>query len=147
MTPRHAAPIVAAALLTTACGAPAADQAAQTPTTPTTTTTATPPTGQTYGTLTDLRDAATAAGHPCPTWVQDNAVTLAAESGHCDDSDVLATYATQAQLDEAIATMKAMNAAITDPNARAVLLVGPNWTINSADAPALQPKMGGTILR
>ena len=30
--------------------------------------------GQTYGTLTDLRGAATAAGHPCPSWIQDNAV-------------------------------------------------------------------------
>lgn len=66
MNPRHAAPIVAAALLTTACSAPAD--------TATATADPTPVTPQTYGTLTDLRDAATAAGHPCPSWTQDNAV-------------------------------------------------------------------------
>ena len=143
MNPRRVALAITAAALLTACGAPAADQAAQAPAT----TPAAPPTGQTYGTLTDLRDAAIDAGHNCPYWVQDNVVKFAAESGHCNDADVLATYATQAQLDEAVATMQAINSAAADPAARSVLLVGPNWTINSHDAPDLQSKMGGNVLR
>lgn len=147
MNPPLALTLASTALLA-ACGSPAADQATQTTApTPAATTPTGPPAAQTYGTLTDLRDAAITAGHPCPTWVQDNVVKFAAESGHCDDADVLATYATQSQLDEAVATMKALNSAATDPATRSVLLVGPNWTINAPDAPDLQTTMGGTVLR
>jgi len=98
--------------------------------------------------VSELRDAAVAAGYTCPSWKQDNVVVFAAESGNCSDADVFSTYATPGQLEEAVAQMKANNemlAAATvavDP-----ILVGENWMINGAGVIGIQPLMGGTILR
>lgn len=98
-----------------------------------------------YGTLEDLRDAAVAAGYACPSWEADNAVEKAAESGHCSVGDVFATFATpgdlQAQLEM---TRDFANEFDMDPEPT---LVGPNWTINTADPEALQKALGGTVSR
>lgn len=101
-----------------------------------------------YGTLVELRDAAIAAGYPCPTWTQDNAVVFAAESGSCSEDDVFMTYASAGQLEEAVSTRKAMNKMLTEKNIEAgPTLVGENWTINTDSAFDLQAELGGTILR
>jgi len=92
--------------------------------------------------VTELRDAAVAAGYPCPSWVQTNKVEAAAESGNCSDADVFSTYATPGQLEDAVTRLKAMNGVF-----KSVVLVGENWIINSDNARDLRSKMGGTILR
>jgi hypothetical protein len=101
-----------------------------------------------YGSVSELHDAAVAAGYTCPSWTQDNVVTLAAESGHCSDADVFTTYASAGQLEEAVSTKKAMNESLTKNNiAASPTLVGENWMINGDAVTDLQPKLGGTILR
>lgn len=110
------------------------------------------------GTVAELKDAAVAAGYACPSWVQDNVVTLAAESGRCTDSDVFTTYLSESSREEAVQTLKGMakdtremfaddddvDSTLLDEE---VLLVGPNWIINSDDAPSLQPTLGGQVVR
>ena len=110
------------------------------------------------GTVAELKDAAVAAGYACPSWVQDNVVKLAAESGRCSDSDVFTTYLSESSRDESVQIHKAMaketremfaddedaDPALTDEE---VLLVGPNWIINSDDAASLQPELGGQVVR
>jgi hypothetical protein len=101
-----------------------------------------------YGSVSDLHDAAVAAGYTCPSWTQDNVVTLAAESGHCSDADVFTTYASAGQLEEAVSTRKGMNELLTKNNvAASPTLVGENWMINGDAVTDLQPELGGTILR
>ncbi|EKA62261.1 hypothetical protein B277_03008 [Janibacter hoylei PVAS-1] len=110
------------------------------------------------GTVSELKDAAIAAGYACPSWVQDNVVKLAAESGRCSDSDVFTTYLSESSRDESVQIHKAMaketremfaddedaDPALTDEE---VLLVGPNWIINSDDAASLQADLGGQVVR
>jgi hypothetical protein len=101
-----------------------------------------------YGSVTELRDAAVEAGYICPSWVQDNVVVLAAESGHCSDADVFTTYASPGQLDEMVAQTKSNNQMLASATVGAnPTLVGENWMIHSEGAIDIQPKMGGTILR
>jgi hypothetical protein len=107
------------------------------------------PTAVTYGTVDELHLAAVNAGYVCSHWKQDNVVKLAAESGHCSDADVFATYASegdlQQQLDTSKQTDEMLVQAHVDPG---ITLVGPNWTINGSDQAirALQAHLGGTIV-
>lgn len=110
------------------------------------------------GTVAELKDAAIAAGYACPSWTQDNVVTLAAESGRCSDSDVFTTYLSESTREEAVQNHKEMakdtremladdenvDPSLTDEE---VLLVGPNWIINSSEAADLQGDLGGQIVR
>lgn len=101
-----------------------------------------------YGSVGELHDAAVAAGYACPSWTQDNAVTLAAESGTCSDADVFTTYASPGQLEQAITQTKENNATLAGASVTAdPSLVGENWMILGPDVQELQPGMGGTILR
>lgn len=119
--------------------------------------TATPSELGSVGTVAELKNAAVAAGYACPSWEQDNVVTLAAESGHCTDSDVFTTYLSESAREEAVRGLKQMakdtrelfegedvDPALTDEE---VLLVGPNWIINSIEAPELQDELGGQVVR
>ncbi|TDX03986.1 hypothetical protein [Kribbella sp. VKM Ac-2566] len=134
------------ALTITGCGAdkPAAQAPAATPSA----TATTPPTAQRYQTVEALRDAAVAAGMLCPTWVQDNVVVAAAESGTCSEDSVLSTYATAADLQLALENLQGMNELAkenkipVDPQ-----LIGANWIINAPGADKLAPKLGGTVER
>lgn len=109
-------------------------------------------------TVAELKDAAIAAGYACPAWTQDNVVTLAAESGRCSDSDVFTTYLSESTREEVVQNHKEMakdtremfaddedvDPALTDEE---VLLVGPNWIINSSEASDLQGELGGQLVR
>lgn len=86
-----------------------------------------------------LKDAAVAAGYLCPSWKQGNQVTAAAESGVCSDADVFMTFISASGRDQVVAFLKG--------NKGATILVGPNWAINSKGAPALQARLGGTVVR
>lgn len=97
-----------------------------------------------YGSVTELRDAAVAAGYDCPSWEQENNVTLAAESGACSDADVFMTFTGEDDRDELVANLKAM----ATETIGVTLLVGPNWVINTEDGlESLQEALGGTIVR
>lgn len=101
-----------------------------------------------YGSVSELHDAAVAAGYLCPSWTQDNVVVLAAESGHCSDADVFTTYASAGQLDQAVTQVKANNQTLASATVTVdPTLVGENWMINGKDVVDIQPKIGGTILR
>jgi hypothetical protein len=91
----------------------------------------------------DLRDAAVNAGYACPSWVQDNKVVAAAQSGTCSGKDVFATYLSEAERDRGIANLKQFASQF---DIKLVVLVGPNWSINSDEAPKLQSTLGGTIV-
>lgn len=97
-----------------------------------------PVVAQSYSTVVELKDAAIAAGLPCPRWRQTNVVTLAAESGTCSSDSVLSTYATSAAL------QRSLDAFLSFP-IKSVILVGPNWIINAEQAPTLAAAMGGTV--
>jgi hypothetical protein len=94
------------------------------------------------GTVSDLRDAAVAAGYACPSWEQDNVVAAAAESGHCSDGDVFSVYTSESARDEVVSFMKGM----ATKEIPLSLLVGPNWIINSEDASALESALGGVVV-
>src|SRR4051794_40526278 len=96
---RLLATIIAAVLPLGGCGT---DDKQTAESMPAPTSPAGPPTVQRYQSVEALKDAAVAAGLPCPAWVQDNAVEAAAESGTCSDDSVLSTYATDADLQFAL---------------------------------------------
>lgn len=135
-------PTLLAGLLLAGCSsaAPAAPVAASTPSS----TPSPSKTGPvTYGSVTDLRDAAVAAGYDCPSWEQANHVTLAAESGTCSSADVFMTFTGEGDRDELVGLLKQN---LGDVGMH--LLVGPNWVINTEDGlDALQEALGGTIVR
>lgn len=116
--------------------------AATEPPTPTKTADAPPADGGTFGSIDNLVDAFVAAGGDCAGWNQTNVITLAAESGDCDDNTVLSTYASQADKDEVIANHKALMEMIGG----GTLLVGGNWILNDKNAGDYQEKLGGTIV-
>lgn len=97
---------------------------------------------QTYGAVTDLRDAAIAAGYACDSWVEDDKVTNAAESGNCSDNDVFCVYASESSRDAQISQTRANNETLIsagiDPS---IVLFGPNWSIN------LSTKRAADLLR
>ncbi len=100
--------------------------------------TPTPTPKATYGEVVELRDAAVAAGYPCPSWNQDNRVTLAAGSGSCSSADVFSVYLTQDAVQQLVTKAKGL------PGNR-TWLVGQNWVINAPDEAIakLQPVLGG----
>ncbi|GAA1987098.1 hypothetical protein GCM10009817_30760 [Terrabacter lapilli] len=81
-----------------------------------------------------------AAGYPCPSWGETNSINKASESGICSDSDVFSTYTSEANRDEVVDTLQ--SGGLSELS----LLVGPNWIINGKGAPALQPRLGGTVV-
>jgi hypothetical protein len=93
-----------------------------------------------HGPVGELHEAAVAAGHRCPSWVQDNVVTLAAGSGHCSDADVFTTYASPGQLKAAVDRAKAnielptKNSVEADPN-----LVGKSASPTASSPTASSP--------
>jgi hypothetical protein len=147
---RAIAIIVAVGLLA-GCGSKTAESAPPAaPSTVTVTPTPTgPPTAQRYATVEALKDAAVGAGYYCATWVEDDVIPFAAESGTCSDAstvnpDVFATFAKQADMDETLPVFE------SKVGVGGALLVGPNWIINADDVPSvtrLAAKLGGTLER
>lgn len=107
------------------------------------------PANQNYVTLVELRDAAVAAGYPCPKWSQDDKVANASASGSCSAGDVFSLYANGSQLQAQIKQSLRNNKELTDAGLTPdPTLVGPNWMISM---PAqylnqLRTKLGGTDL-
>jgi hypothetical protein len=93
---------------------------------PTPTATATPPTPVTknvpYSSVEELKDAAVAAGYPCPNWQKDAkpGPVHAKESGSCSDDDVFSIYSYGDNIIEQVKISKGL----------INMLVGPNWIIN-----------------
>ena len=101
-----------------------------------------------YESVIELKDAAVVAGLPCPNWKQSNLVKLAAESGSCSGSSVLATFSTDRSLGQQVESYRSIAELFKDTGIeKDPVLVGPNWTINSPEAKTLQPILGGTILK
>jgi hypothetical protein len=101
-----------------------------------------------FSTVASLKDAAVAAGLACPTWTQDNVVESAAESGTCSDDTVLSTYATTADLQSALDTLRSINQLMREKKLEPTpLLIGTNWIINAPSAASLTAALGGTIER
>ena len=99
-----------------------------------------------YGTVEALKEAAVAAGYDCRRWRQDDAVTLAAQSGTCSGDSVFATFSSEGDLQRQIETYRELDELGEEldikPDPR---LVGPNWVINVPEAASLQPALGGTV--
>lgn len=99
-----------------------------------------------YGTVEALKDAAVEAGLECKRWRQTNVVKLAAESGECNKDSVLATFASEGDLQDQLRTYRNLDDLQEKydlpPSPR---LIGPNWIINAPEAPELQPQLGGTV--
>jgi hypothetical protein len=106
---------------------------------PTTPSASAPAVAQTYTSVIELRDAAVAAGLPCPHWQQSDVILDASESGDCSGNAVISTYATAARLDRAVERVTSFPGG--------VVLVGPNWIINAPQAPKLAKVLGGTVTR
>lgn len=101
-----------------------------------------------YGSVMDLRDAAIEAGLPCPNWKQTDVVEGAAESGTCSGDSVLATFATDQDLQHALDNLRSMQQLFEKQNLPFnPVLVGPNWTVNASNSDQLQTVLGGTVLR
>lgn len=98
-------------------------------------------TAVTYDTVAALKDAAVSAGYPCASWTEDDAVAMAKESGSCSDADVFSIYASIADRDAVVSTLKSIS------DVSETLLVGPNWIINSSDAWIYQSALGGEVVR
>lgn len=93
-----------------------------------------------YRSVVELRDAFISAGGSCESWVQKNQVTLAAESGTCNDSNVLSIYTSESVKDEALNMFKEIAADGT------TLVVGPNWIVNDPSARDLDSSIGGVLV-
>ncbi|GAA2177202.1 hypothetical protein GCM10009784_26890 [Arthrobacter parietis] len=136
--------VAAASVIILSGCASAAESAMPTPeATPTETTP--PADGGSYSTLKQLQQAYVAAGGDCSELVQRNSVSLAAESGDCNDQTVISTYISTADLSELIQTNKALNEEY-DLESDSVWLTGQNWIINSPDAVEMQEKLGGRLV-
>lgn len=95
---------------------------------------------QEYSSVTELKDAAVAAGYECPSWTQSNHVTAAAQSGSCSDEDVFSTYLSETAVQDNVEDLKSFG--------EIHLLVGPNWIIN-VEQPSLDmlaEGLGGTVV-
>lgn len=98
---------------------------------------------QRYDTLTQLRDAAVAAGLECPSWEtmtrQDGSLR-----GDCSSTALFVLFSDKGQRDDAVEALREANdfeAAYSYP-----VLVGENWLVNSSLAPDLQDAMGGEVV-
>lgn len=132
-------------VLGTGCGADEVGPDPQSPTAESTTTGPTP--DSKYGTVEQLRAAAVDAGFDCRRWRQHNDVATAAESGSCSGDDVLATYASEGDLQRQLDQEKKNTDLLVEYGIEvAPILVGPNWTIKSPEAPDLQEELGGTVV-
>lgn len=98
-----------------------------------------PANGGSYATALELKAAVETAGLPCTGWVVQKLTY--ASGGNCGGGmDILAVYADQASLDEQLAAWNSLGRM-----AEMKVLVGKNWTVNSASATALQKKLGGKL--
>lgn len=96
-----------------------------------------------YGSVEALKEAAERAGLACAIWDQDDVVTLAAESGSCYDDHVLATFATEQDLQDQVDTYRSLS----DLSPDMVTLVGPNWMVHGPGSAELQEELGGVVER
>jgi hypothetical protein len=95
--------------------------------------------GGSYATAVELRTAAEAAGLVCTSWVVQE--LKYASGGNCGDGkDILAVYSDQSSLDEQLAAWSSFGKMV-----EMKVLVGKNWSINSASATNLQKKLGGKL--
>lgn len=95
--------------------------------------------GGIYPTAFELKTAVEAAGLPCSGWVVQE--LKYASGGNCGAGmDILAVYPDKASLDEQLAAWSSFGKMV-----EMKVLVGKNWTVNSASATALQKKLGGQI--
>lgn len=96
----------------------------------------------------ELRDALVAAGYECAAWEQENVVNLAAESGACDESSVLSTFASEGDLQAQLDLFRESESLFTDAGVEPdPMLVGANWIFRSLEAPAYADELGGTVVR
>lgn len=102
---------------------------------------------QSFSSVTDLRDAAEAAGYVCKNWHQDNKVTLAAESATCSSESVLSTYASEGDLQRQLDNEKKMGRMLASMDIEQTdMLVGTNWILKDPDAAELRDLLGGVVV-
>lgn len=95
----------------------------------------------------ELRDALVDAGYDCAEWEQSNAVSLAAESGSCDDSSVLTTFASAGDLQQQLDREKSNESLLVDAGIDPTpILVGPNWMVKAPLAGDYAGDLGGTVV-
>lgn len=94
-----------------------------------------------YTTVIALRDAAVAGGYACQSWIQDNKVAMALESGSCSTADVFSVYPSKAAVDQQMTLHRQMGTGMIS------LLVGPNWIVNTKNPEGLQKTLGGEVVR
>lgn len=129
----------ALALLLAACGAGGTESAAMpaaSPPAPSVTRDAR------YSDAVQLKDAAVLAGYSCPSWTPAQEMVDASSRGSCSDADVFSIFPSDAALDRTVSFLR-------DAGLGTVLLVGPNWTINSekGQLEAIRGTLGGVVVQ
>lgn len=104
-----------------------------------------PADGGSYSSLEELQQAYIDAGGDCASLDHANNVTLAAESGNCNEDTVISTYLSPEMAQEVIQNNKALNEEL-GYESDSMWLVGQNWIINSPDAAETQEEMGGQLV-
>lgn len=100
-----------------------------------------------YDSVDDLVADFEAAGGDCSGWSQENNVTLALESGTCDDDTVISTYISPSEITELMETQKALFEDL-EMSGESSWLVGDKWIINtSEDELAVISQFGGKEVR
>ena len=137
-SPSRQAPTLAVSSLTLSASSTRETTTAPAPTPDPKSTPAALPVNRSYGAVTDLRDAAVAAGYACRHWQEDDQVTNAAESGSCSENDVFCVYASSAGLNAQIRQTRVNNGILKQSGLKpSRVLFGTNWSINNESKRAL----------
>ncbi len=100
-----------------------------------------------YGTVVELRDALVTSGYPCIAWREGEASNFAGQSGACDDTVVMSTYATDTDKAKELDRIRELSH-VTGGNDTSGL-VGSNWLMvfkTTQLATDVQAKLGGTLV-
>jgi hypothetical protein len=98
---------------------------------------------QGFSDIDDLRLAFEEAGGSCSSWVQDNAVTGALQSGNCDSETVLMFFGSKEDASDRALDLKKTT---KDFGFTPHLLLGENWLINSPQVDLVEPELGGVLI-
>jgi len=106
-----------------------------------------------FESLIELRDAYIIAGGSCSEWKQENLVSLALESGNCNDRNVLSIYSSHEVAVEMNRSTKKFTidlyASLKTEPPPPHILAGDNWDINDSDIGVLnklKEKFGGELI-
>jgi hypothetical protein len=106
-----------------------------------------------FESITEMRDLFIEVGGSCPSWKQENQVTLALETGSCSESNVMSIYSSRAVAEEQNRAYKKFVLDVmpswVQEDRPISLLVGANWILNETNSTtvgAFQAAFGGDLI-